>query len=55
VNSRRWLAVLFAVLVLAGCAQGTTGRPGTAYAPYAPDDNGNMHDSGGGVVVGGGM
>jgi hypothetical protein len=49
---RTWLAALFVVLALAGCAQG---QAGAQYAPYAPENNGNMHDSGGGGGGGGGM
>jgi hypothetical protein len=51
-NWRRWLAALFVVLALAGCAQG---QPGAQYAPYSPENNGNMHDSGGGGGGSGGM
>jgi hypothetical protein len=36
-NWRRWLATLFAMLELAGRAQGDQAR----YAPYSPE---NMHD-----------
>jgi hypothetical protein len=39
---------LFALLALAGCAQG---QAGAQYAPYAPENNGNMHDGGGGEEV----
>ena len=49
---RTWLAALFVVLALAGCAQD---QAGAQYAPYAPENNGNMHDSGGGGGGGGGM
>jgi hypothetical protein len=45
---QRWLAALFIILALARCVQGTTGQSGAAYAPYSPENNGNMHDSGGG-------
>jgi hypothetical protein len=41
---------LFVMLALAGCAQGVTGRAQAPYAPYSPENNGNMHDSGGGGV-----
>ena len=41
----RQLAALFIVLALAGCAQG---QAGAQYAPYSLENNGNMHDSGGG-------
>ena len=53
----RWilLAALFIVVALAGCAQGTARQAGAQYAPYAPEHNGNMHDSGGGGGGGGGM
>jgi hypothetical protein len=50
-KSARWLAALFVVLALAGCAQG---QAGAQYAPYSPENNGNMHDSGGGGGGGGG-
>jgi len=45
-NWHRSLAALFVMLALAGCAQGVTGP--AQYAPYSPENNGNMHDSGGG-------
>jgi hypothetical protein len=38
------LAALFIVFTLAGCAQGGTGLAGAQYAPYSPENNGNMHD-----------
>ena len=39
---RNTLAALLVALALAGCTQGTAGqtRTGTAYAPYAPENNG---------------
>jgi hypothetical protein len=54
---RNTLAAFLVALALAGCTQGTAGqtRTGTAYAPYAPENNGNMRDSGGGSGGGGGM
>ena len=45
---RKWVATLFVTLALAGCAQG---QAGAQYAPYAPENNGNMHDSGGVAVA----
>jgi hypothetical protein len=48
-------AALFVMLALAGCAQGGTGLAGAQYAPYSPENNGNMRDSGGGGGGGGGM
>ena len=38
------LAALFLGLALAGCAQGIAGQAGAQYAPYSPENNGNMHD-----------
>jgi hypothetical protein len=48
VNWNTRLAALFVMLALAGCAQGVTGQAQAPYAPYSPENNGNMHDSGGG-------
>ena len=52
-NWQSLLAALFIALVLTGCAQGTTGQAQPPYAPYSPEINGNMHDSGGGGGGGG--
>jgi hypothetical protein len=54
---RSWLAAVFVVLVLGGCAPGFTGRAGAPNAPYSPDDNGIRpeHDGGDGGGGGGGM
>ena len=49
-NWVRWLAALFVTLALAGCAQAVPGQAHAPYAPYSPENNGNMHDSGGAVV-----
>jgi predicted small lipoprotein YifL len=49
-----WLAALFLVFTLAGCAQGTTGQAGTAYPPYSPENNGTRPEHGGGDGGGGG-
>jgi predicted small lipoprotein YifL len=38
------LTALLVMLALAGCAQA-----GAQYAPYSPENTGNMHDSGGGA------
>ena len=43
------LAAYLVALVLAGCTQGVADN--RSYAPYSPENNGSMHDSGG---VGGG-
>jgi hypothetical protein len=48
-----WLAALFLLLTLGGCAQVATGPGQEPYAPYSPE---NMHDRGGdGGSGGGGM
>jgi hypothetical protein len=52
---RRRMAALFVVLALAGCAQGTTGQAGAAYAPYSPENSGIRPEHGGGDGGGGGM
>jgi hypothetical protein len=48
---RTWLAVLFVVLALTGCAQETTGQAGAPYAPSPPEDR---PEHGGGDGGGGG-
>jgi hypothetical protein len=53
-NQQRGFGVLLVMLALAGCAQGLPGQAGAQYAPYSPETNGNMHDSGGGGGGGGG-
>ncbi len=47
-NWHRRLPALFVLLALAGCAQGVTGQVQTPYSRYSPENNGNMHASGGG-------
>ena len=39
------LAAYLVALVLASCTQGVADN--RSYAPYSPENNGNMHDSGG--------
>jgi hypothetical protein len=51
---RSWLAALFIVLALAGCAQETNGQAGTPYTPYSPQDHGIRPEHGGGDGGGGG-
>jgi hypothetical protein len=51
---RRWLAVLLTALLLAGCAQGTTGQAGAPSTPYPAQDNGVRPEHGGGDGGGGG-
>jgi hypothetical protein len=48
---RNTLATFLIVLALAGCAQGIADN--RSYAPYAPENNGNMHESSGGGGGGG--
>ena len=47
-NWVRWLGALFVTSALTGCAQAVPGQAHAPYAPYSPENNGNMHDSGGG-------
>jgi hypothetical protein len=42
-NLHRWLAALFLILALDGCAPVATGRGQTPYGPYSPEE---MHDRG---------
>lgn len=49
------LAVLLVVFALIGCAQGIGAEGQARSAPYSPESNGNMHDSGGGGSGGAGM
>jgi hypothetical protein len=49
---RNVLAAILVTLALAGCAEGVGTRDQTGYAPYSPENYGNMRDSGG--VDGGG-
>jgi hypothetical protein len=44
---RRGLAALLVMLALAGCAEGVVSEGQTRYAPYSPENYGNMRDSGG--------
>jgi len=44
----RRLAALLVMLALAGCAEGAISQGQTRYAPYSPENYGNMRDSGGG-------
>jgi hypothetical protein len=54
-NRHRRLAALFVLLALCGCAQAVPGRAQAPSALYSPENNGNMHDSGGGGSGGGSM
>jgi hypothetical protein len=51
---RRWVVVLLTALLLAGCAQGTTGHTGAPYSPYSPGNNEIRPEHGGGDGGGGG-
>jgi uncharacterized lipoprotein YajG len=51
---QRRLAALFAVLVLAGCAQGVTGQAVAPNAPHSQENNGIRPEHGGGDGGGGG-
>lgn len=51
----RWRGALAAILVMlavAGCAEGVISQDRARYAPYSPENYGNVRDSGG--VDGGG-
>jgi hypothetical protein len=54
-NWHSLLAAPLIALVPTGCNQEATGQAQAPYAPYSPETNGNMHDSGGGGGGGGGM
>jgi hypothetical protein len=49
---RKGIAAILVALALAGCAERVGTRDQTGYAPYSPENYGNMRDSGG--VDGGG-
>ncbi len=51
---RRGLTALLVMLALAGCAEGVISQGQAPYAPYSPENYGNMRDSGG-VDGSGGM
>jgi hypothetical protein len=48
---QRWVAALFVVLALAGCAQGTAGQAGAPYAPIRPRTTGLGPSTAEGMVV----
>jgi hypothetical protein len=50
----RWLAALFVILALAGCAQVATGPGQASHAPYLPDNSEDTHHDRGGDGGGGG-
>jgi hypothetical protein len=50
----RWLAALFIVLTLTGCAQGITGRAGAPNTPHPRENTGSAPEHGGGDGGGGG-
>jgi len=54
VRSRRWLAALFVVLVLAGCSQSIAGQARGPSSPSPPGDTGTRPEHGGGNLGGGG-
>jgi hypothetical protein len=41
-NLHKWLAALFVMLALGGCAQATTGPGQAPYAPYSHNDEERM-------------
>jgi hypothetical protein len=41
-NLHRWLAALFLILALGGCAPVATGQGQAPYAPYSHDDEERM-------------
>jgi hypothetical protein len=53
-NWGRWLAALFVMVALTGCAEGIAGQAGAPYPPHPPETNGNMPEHGGGDGGGGG-
>jgi hypothetical protein len=53
-NPARWLAALFILTALAGCAPVTTGQKQPPYAPYSPDPNAEYPRDRGGDGSGGG-
>ena len=54
IDWQRWIAALFVVLVLAGCAEGITGQAEPSKPPYSPASSPNMPEHGGGNLGGGG-
>jgi hypothetical protein len=44
VNWRGWLAALFVILALTGCAQGVAGQAGAQYALYSPQPTSGATD-----------
>jgi len=56
---RNWLAILFALLMIAGCTEAATGTGHVAYPPHSPDANmeypRDRGGDGGGGGGGGGM
>ncbi len=53
-NWVRWLAALFVMLALTGCAQAVAGQGQAPYPPHPPQNNGNIPEHGGGDGGGGG-
>jgi hypothetical protein len=53
-RSRRWLAALFVVLVLAGCSQSIAGQARGPSSPSTPGDTATRPEHGGGDGGGGG-
>ena len=53
-NLHRWLAALFIVLALAGCAQGAMGQAGASNTPNSSGNNEIRPEHGGGDGGGGG-
>ena len=48
-NLLRWLAAVFVMLAVAGCAQGAASQRQPPYAPYSSNPNGEyLRDRGGG-------
>jgi hypothetical protein len=44
---RRGLAALLVMLSLAGCAEGAISQGQTRYAPYSPENDGDIRERGG--------
>jgi hypothetical protein len=42
------LLMCFVILALVGCAQGVIPQSQAPYPPYSPENNGNIHEHGGG-------
>ncbi len=54
-NLHKWLAFVFVILALVGCVQGPQSQGQAPYAPYSPENKGNMPEHGSGDGGGGSM